>query len=71
MVSRCTLVCPPVHCMSIHIWFVDDNLSKHQWIFTKLGLCIAIVKIWLGIANRQISSNIDVYLSETRSYFHF
>ena len=37
--------------------FPDDNLSKHQWIFTKLGMCIDIVKIWFGIANRQISSN--------------
>ena len=29
----------------------DDNLSKHQWIFTKLGMCIDIVEIWFGIAN--------------------
>ena len=34
----------------------DDNLSKHQWIFTKLGMCIDILKIWFGIANGQISS---------------
>ena len=39
--------------------FPDDNLSKHQWIFTKLALCIDIVKIWFGIANKQISSNFD------------
>ena len=25
--------------------FPDDNLSKHQWIFAKLGICIDIVKI--------------------------
>ena len=25
--------------------------------FTKLGMCIDIVKIWFGIANGQISSN--------------
>ena len=31
--------------------FPDDNLSKHQWIFTKLGMCINIVDIWFGIAN--------------------
>ena len=37
--------------------FPDDNLSKHQWIFTKLGMCIDIVDIWFGIANGQISSN--------------
>ena len=32
-------------------WFLDDNLSKCQWIFTKLGLCIYIVDIWFGTAN--------------------
>ena len=31
--------------------FPDDNLSKHQWIFIKLGMCIDIVEIWFGIAN--------------------
>ena len=25
--------------------FPDDNLSKYQWIFTKLGVCIDIVEI--------------------------
>ena len=35
--------------------FLDDNLSKNQWNFTKLGLCIDIMEIWFGIANRQIS----------------
>ena len=39
--------------------FPDDNLSKHQWIFTKLGLCFDIVEIWFGIANGQISSKFD------------
>ena len=42
---------------SIRFSFLDDNLSKHQWIFTKLGMCIDIVEIWFGIANGQISSN--------------
>ena len=37
--------------------FPDDNLSKHQWIFTKLAMCIDIVEICFGMANRQISSN--------------
>ena len=27
--------------------FPNDNLSKHQWIFTKLGICIDILEIWL------------------------
>ena len=42
---------------SIFFLFLDDNLSKHQWIFTKLGMCIDIVDIWFGNANGQISSN--------------
>ena len=27
------------------IFLFPDNLSKHQWIFTKLGMCIDIVEI--------------------------
>ena len=38
-------------CRSVLFSFLDDNLSKHQWIFTKLGMCIDIVEIWFGIAN--------------------
>ena len=39
---------------SVRFSFPDDNLSKHQWIFTKLGMCIDIVEILFGIANGQI-----------------
>ena len=39
--------------------FPDDNLSKYQWIFTKLGMCIDIVEIWSWIANGHISSMFD------------
>ena len=46
-------VCPSVS----RILFPDDNLSKHQWIFTNFGMCIDIVEIWFGIANGQILSN--------------
>ena len=35
-----------------------DNLSKYQWIFTKLGMCIDIVEIWFGIAYGQIMSTL-------------
>ena len=31
--------------------FPNDNLSKCQWIFTKLGVCIGIIEIWFGIAD--------------------
>ena len=29
-----------------HFSFLDDNLSKCQWMFMKLGMCIDIVEIW-------------------------
>ena len=69
MVSSWTSVCPSVSHMSVHISFLDDYLSKHQRIFTKLGMCIDIVEIWYGIASGQILSNFDSYLPET--YFCF
>ena len=34
--------------------FPDDNLSKCQWVSTKLRMYIDVVKIWFGIANGQI-----------------
>ena len=39
--------------------FLDDNLSKYQWIFTKLGMCTDIVEICFGIATELISSIFD------------
>ena len=57
MVSRWTSMCLSVICLSVRFSFPDENLSKHQWIFTKLGMCIDIVEIWFGIANGQISSD--------------
>ena len=35
--------------------FQDNNLSKSQWIFTQLDMCID-VEIWFGIAVGCISS---------------
>ena len=59
----CLSICPSVLQSSVHpfvrISFLDDNLSKHQWIFTKLGMCIDIVEIWFEIADGQILSNFD------------
>ena len=51
--------------------FLDDNFSKCQWISTKLGVCLDIVKMWFGIADEQISSILDSYLPMTCPYFHF
>ena len=59
-------------CPSVRFSFPDDNLSKHQWIFTKLGICIDIVKIWFGIANGQISSIFDGVICPRHTHiFHF
>ena len=49
--------------------FPDDNLSKGQTIFTKLGKCIDIVEIWIGIANQQISSNFDLVICPRHAHF--
>ena len=45
------VICP----QHIPISFQDNNLSKSQWIFTKLDMYIDIMAIWVGIANGQIS----------------
>ena len=55
----CPSACPSVCCQSIHILFLDSNLSKYGQIFTKLVMCIDNVEIWFGIANGQISSIFD------------
>ena len=62
MVSGWLSVCPSICRTSIHLSvfsFPDDNLGKYQWIFTKLGVFINIVKIWFGIADGQILSIFD------------
>ena len=41
------------HDMSVFS-FPDDNFSKYQKVFIKLGICIDSVEIWFGIANGQI-----------------
>ena len=46
-------------CLSICISFPDDNLSKHQWIFTKLGMFVDVVEIWFRIANGQILTELS------------
>ena len=51
--------------------FLDDNFSKYQWIFTKLGMCSDIVEICSRIANGQISSIFDRYLPAIHPYFTF
>ena len=56
---------------SVCLSFPDDNLSKHQWILTKLGMCIDIVEIWFGIANGQISSNLRELSAQDTPIFSF
>ena len=41
-------------CHSSVFSFQDDKLSKYQSVFTKLGICIDIVDIWIGIFDTVI-----------------
>ena len=50
--------------------FLDDNLSKCQWIFIELDVCIDIVDIWFGIDDEQILSFLS-YLPMIHLCFHF
>ena len=59
---------PSVIHLSIRISFPDDNLSKHQWIFTKLGMCVDTVEIWFRIANEQNLSIFDIILSAGHTF---
>ena len=72
----CQFVCPSVNqsvrLLYIHLSifsFLDDNLSKCQWIVTKLGICIDMVKFCIRIANwianGHISLSFDSYLPVT------
>ena len=45
--------------------FPEYNLSKYQWIFTKLGIVTAVVEIWFGIANRKISTIFEFCARDT------
>ena len=66
MVSRWSSVSP-----SVRFSFPDDNLSKRQWIFTKLGMCIDIVEIWFGISHRQILSIFDGVICPRHAHICF
>ena len=55
-ISRWMSVCPSILLSCICILFMEDNFSKYQWIFTKLGMCFDIVEIWFQIANGKILS---------------
>ena len=46
--------------------FQNSSLSKSQWIFTQLGMCIDAVEIWFGIAIEYISLIFDSYHPKTQ-----
>ena len=65
-------ICEDIHSSVVRLLvfsFMDNNLSKCQWIFTKLDVCIDIVEIWFGIVYGQISSVFQSYLPATCQYF--
>ena len=52
-------VWPSVHHLSVFS-FQEDNLNSCQWIFTKIGMGIHIVEIWVGTTNGQILSELSL-----------
>ena len=60
----CLSVCLSICFLSVFS-FPDNNLSKCQWIFIKLGMSIDNVEICFGIANEEILSIFDRYLPAT------
>ena len=61
-----------INCLQqVRILFADNNLSKCQWIFTKLGVCIDIVEICFGIADGQILSILTELSAHDTSVFSF
>ena len=50
--------------------FPDDNLSKYQWIFTKLGMCIDICRSSLGLLMSKFCKFLTC-LPMIGLYFHF
>ena len=54
MISRWTSVCLSARPSVVRFSFLDDTWSKHQWIFTKLGMCIDTVEIWFELLMAKI-----------------
>ena len=52
--------------------FPDDNLSKYQWIFTKLGMCIDIVETsGLGLLMGKFHQFLTAVSARDMSVFSF
>ena len=70
MLSVCVSVSLSYARLSV-ILFPDNKLSKCQWIFTKLCVCIDIVEIWFGIVNGHISSIFDRVICLRQAHISF
>ena len=59
-------------CLNTSVFsFLDDNFTKYEWVFTKLGVCIDIVDICFGIANGRISLFLTELSARSTSVFYF
>ena len=63
-------VCPSVVLPSV-LSFPDDNFSKYQCIFTKLGVCIDIVKIVFGLLKGKFRQFLIALSARDRSIVSF
>ena len=40
--------------------FLDDNFNKYQWIFTRLGICIALI-LWRSVL-RLLMGKLSIFM---------
>ena len=56
---------------SVRFSFLDDNLSKHQWIFTKLSMCIDMWRSGLGLLMGKFRQFLTELSARDRPIFSF
>ena len=78
MVSCWSTVCLSVHlsvvCPSVYFLFADNNLSKCQWIFTKLGCAVIFWKSGFGSLMgkfHQFLTELSAFNTIMAGYYHF
>ena len=71
MLVDCVSVRPSVCCMSISLFFVCNNLSKCQWIFTKLGCAVIFRKSGFGSLMGKFLTELSAFNTIMAGYYHF
>ena len=59
-------------CDTFVFLFLDNNLGRSQWIFTKLDVCIDVVESWFGMGKfHQFVSELSAHDMITAGYYRF